>query len=132
MTLNISRFKPWPVLLFCGLVFAAPSVLAQEDGVWIAELKVKALSGDADSQYVLGNMHLLGDGVPKDDEAAVIWWTKSAEQGYDIAQLKLGLMYLNRIPRMGNLPVDGAKAQYWYALSAEQGNVYAQYTLAGG
>lgn len=40
-------------------------------------------------------MYRNGEGVPQDYKQAVKWFTKSAEQGLDMAQSNLGQMYRN-------------------------------------
>ena len=57
-----------------------------------------------------------GTGTPVDDEKAVYWYTKSAEQGHAKAQYNLGIMYENG----EGTPVDNAKAAYWFMQSAAQ------------
>ncbi len=44
------------------------------------------------AQYNLGVMYANGQGVPKDEKQAVVWYRKAAEQGYADAQHNLGLM----------------------------------------
>jgi TPR repeat protein len=55
---------------------------------------VTLLEESAESQYNLGEKYANGDGVARDDTAAVIWYRKSAIQGFPLAQFYLGLMYL--------------------------------------
>jgi len=50
---------------------------------------------DADAQYMLGRMYLLGRGVPKDEKTALNWFKKSAEQGDRRSYLNLGIMVWN-------------------------------------
>ena len=45
-----------------------------------------AKAGDPHAQLRLGDAHYFGDGVPKDDRDAVIWYRKAAEQGNSTAQ----------------------------------------------
>jgi TPR repeat protein len=60
------------------------------------------------------------------NEDALVWYRKSAEQGYASAQYKLGFIY-NR----GDLGVskDEAKAAYWYRKAAIQGHEFAEVIL---
>ena len=46
-----------------------------------AETKAKAEAGDADAQYNLGLMYVLGEGVEQDFKEAVKWYQKAADQG---------------------------------------------------
>jgi TPR repeat protein len=52
-----------------------------------------AEQGFAASQYNLGVLYYLGEGVPQDYKQAVYWYTKAAEQGFAAAQFNLELSY---------------------------------------
>src|ERR1700693_2876425 len=68
----------WCILLcaiFCLFVIL-PFGYAQS----ITELKSKAEDGDVQAQLALAKAYDLGEGVPKDEEKAVQWWEKAAEQ----------------------------------------------------
>jgi TPR repeat protein len=82
-------------------------------------LMVKAQAGDAGAQCWLGRAY---DGglLPKDDERAVGWFLKSAEQGYAPAQRFFGLMFAHTNP-----PVS----ERWMLRAAEQGDAEAQFWL---
>ena len=73
----------------------------------------EAEKGDAKAQFLLGLMYRAGHGVPQDDSKAIQWLQKSAEQGYDEAQLYLGMVYITH---------DEKKACALIRASAEQGN----------
>ena len=47
----------------------------------------------------LGRMYANGRGVEQDDEQAVFWYRKAAEQGHASAQFNLGWMYDERTRR---------------------------------
>jgi len=66
-----------------------------------------------------------GQGVPQDHKEAVRWFRAAAEQGYDLAQLQLGLMYDNG----QGVPQDHKEAVHWYRAAAEQGYAMAQFNL---
>ena len=85
-----------------------------------------AEQGDAIVQYILGQMHRKGKGVPQDYKTAVKWYTLAAKQGNANAQYNLGLMY----DKGEGVPQDDKTAVKWYRLAAEQGNVDAQNNLA--
>ncbi|MBT5818509.1 MAG: hypothetical protein HOI25_09240, partial [Proteobacteria bacterium] len=81
--------------------------------------------GYAIAQSNLGVMYELGEGVPKDDKAAVEWYRLSAEQGNASGQYNLGLMY-----EYGRgVPKDEKTALKWYRLSVERGYAEAQFRL---
>ena len=68
------------VSLLCILLFPVVAIAESED------LVNKAEQGDADAQYELGRMYIVGDGVPQDYDEAFRWFWKSAEQGDAKAQ----------------------------------------------
>ena len=82
-------------------------------------------SGNQYAQYRLGKMCLLGDGVPKDIERAILQLSASASQGNQYAQYVLGKLYLQG-KEVGQ---DQDAAEYWLTRSAAQGNSYAQLLL---
>ena len=55
----------------------------------------------------------------------MIWYTKAADQGFAIAQYRLGLMYDSG--RAGE--EDDKTAVMWYTKAAEQGHAKAQSIL---
>ena len=87
--------------------------------------KRSAEQGYVIAQYTLGTCYAIGQGILKDYEKAVYWYTKSAEQGNADAQNKLGICYLTG---QGILK-DYEKAAYWFTKSAKQGNAYGQNNL---
>lgn len=78
-----------PLLLFIFVVapcFAQPTDLVE-----------KANAGDVEVQRRLGDMHRRGDGAPQDNSKAVMWYRRAAEQGNTVAQINLGIAYINGI-----------------------------------
>ncbi|MEI9890247.1 MAG: hypothetical protein WDN45_06135 [Caulobacteraceae bacterium] len=55
--------------------------------------------------------------MPKDPKQAIVWYTRSAEQGYAPAQVELGVMYHNG----EGAPADDAKAASWLRQAVELG-----------
>lgn len=92
----------------------------------IEAIKEMAAIGDADAQNKLGVCYKLGlAGFPKDAEEAVRWYTKSANQGWDKAQLNLAYCYLN-----GQCVAQNSKtAVEWFTKAAEQENAIALFQL---
>jgi formylglycine-generating enzyme required for sulfatase activity len=84
-----------------------------------------ALRYSSPVQYIVGVMYEGGRGVAKDDEQAVFWYRKAAEQGNADAQYSVGWMYENG----RGVANDDAQAVFWYRKAAEQGNADAQYNL---
>lgn len=64
-------------------------------------------------------------GSAKDDQQAVAWYRKAAEQGDAQAQYVLGLMYFDG----RGVVQDDQQAQAWYRKAAEQGYASAQVNL---
>ena len=71
-------------------------------------------------------MHLEGDGVPKNLEAAAFWFHAGAQAGSPIAQYNLAVMY----ERGTGVEKDIAKALGWYAIAARSGSKPALDRLA--
>jgi len=86
------------------------------------ELMPLAEQGNPDAQLILGKMYMKGQGVLKDPDQAIKWFTASGAQGNADAQFFLGSMYL--LPHK-----DMAEGLKWLRLSAEQGNQDAQLFL---
>ena len=74
MVMNIIR-----IIFLSLLLFYYGNALANYQTV----LK-KARQGNAESQYTLGTMYELGEGVSEDDKEAFKWFSLSALQGYSL------------------------------------------------
>ena len=92
----------------------------------VALSQEKAEQGDANAQFMLGNMYRQGKGVSQDYKQAVSWYRKAADQGLAKAQLMLGVMYYEG----RGVTQDYKQAVSWYRKAAEQGFAQAQ-TLLG-
>ena len=79
----------------------------------IADLMAKAEQGDADAQFNLGFMYLMGEVIPLDYKEAFRWYRASAVQGNSSAQGSLGGMYHKGL----GLPQDHIQAHMWYSLA---------------
>ena len=66
---------------------------------------IRAKRGNSNAQYKIGLRYYLGDGVEKDDEKAIYWTEKSANQGHPPAQRLLGLLFKDK--------QDFEKAAFW-------------------
>ena len=107
----------WHILL-CA-VFCLFAILPFGYAQSITELKSKAEDGDVQAQLALAKAYDLGEGVPKDEEKAVLWWEKAAEHGNVSAQVSLGGVY-----SLGaGVPKNYAAAVRWWKKAAEQGDV---------
>ena len=65
----------------------------------------------------LADLYFFGKGMAKDEEQAVYWYSKAAEQGIVDAQYNLGVCYYNG----EGVAKDKDKAKYWLEKSASQG-----------
>ena len=103
------------LLLLCGV--AASLGLAEQAETArgpFAEMKAKAESGDAESQFQLGRCYDKGEGVPRDLVEAAKWYRKAAVQGLARAQDNLGLCY-----DLGEgVAQDHAEAAKWFRKAA--------------
>ena len=91
--------------------------------IWLSSA---AEQGHMQAQNMLGYFYEKGI-IPelKDEEKAIELYTKSAKQGYDIAQLNLGMYYAKFINKESS-----KKAFYWYTKAHENGNIVATNNLA--
>lgn len=85
-----------------------------------------SLEGNADAQFYLAYCYSNGLGVEVDNDKAIEWYRRSAEQGNSSSQNNLGVCYSNG----RGVNQDKAKAAEWYRKAAEQGEAYAQCNLA--
>ena len=98
------------LLLFYGNAFADYQTILK-----------KAKQGNAESQYTLGTLYELGEGVAEDDKEAFKWFSLAASQGYAKAQNNLGYMY-----DLGEgVAQDNIRAYMWKNLAAAQGDIDA-------
>ncbi len=58
---------------------------------------IAALKGERRAQYQLSQMYLSGRGIPQNYQKALIWMTKSANQGFVRAQIELANLAENNI-----------------------------------
>ena len=92
----------------------------------ITELRLLAEGGDAATEcYIRGWCYANGRGVIQNDEKAVEWYQKAAEQEHAIAQYDLSWMYQHG---RGVSP-NSSEAFKWCRKAAEQGYADAQNTL---
>ena len=101
------------------------NIVAPLPGLDLAAVQKAAELGNAEAQYILGQLYRLGQGVPQSHTAAARWYQRAAEQGCADAQLNLGTMYLEGI----GVPKNGERAAQWLQRAAEQGDVLAQAKL---
>lgn len=88
-------------------------------------LELEAGQGDASAANNIGAMYAVGDGVPKDDSKAMMWFQKAAAWGGRDAQYNLAVDYERGL----GVPKDTTKALEWYRKAAAQGNEAAENNL---
>jgi len=90
----------------------------------LQDLKNKALAGDADAQFNLGQMYRKGEGgVPQDYQEAVKWFKAAAEHGYAGGGIQTVLATMYHEGK--GVPKDNVTAYMWLNLAASQGNQLA-------
>jgi TPR repeat protein len=88
-------------------------------------LGLPAAAGDARAQFALANQYYRGLGVPQDYRQALLWYSKSANQGFAPAETQLGNMYQHK----WGVPRDYKRALAYYRSAAKQGYALAEYDL---
>ena len=86
-----------------------------------------AAAGDAQAQFALANHYFYGVGVPQDYRQALVWYSKSANQGFAPAENLLGYMYQHKF----GVPRDYKRALAYYRSAAKQGYALGEYNLSG-
>ena len=82
--------------------------------------------GDMYCQYNLAGYYNNGTACEKDEEKAVFWYRKSADQGYGSALNNLGFCYENGT---GGLEKSDEIALSWYRKAEEAGDSYGLYNI---
>ena len=117
------------IIMAVALMLSTP-IQAQESGdnpedLAIQQLRQQAESGDAISQFNLGNRYHDGSGVKQSYKEAVKWYEKAAEQGLMYAQYNLGVSYQNGQGVKQNF----TKAAEYFRMAADQGYPNAMLNL---
>jgi TPR repeat protein len=113
--------------LYLGQMYAEGKGVVQDSKQALAWYMMADTQGDlADAQYRLGVICEVGDlGVTQNHQVAAKWYRHAADQGFALAQFKLGGLYdFGR-----GVPQDYEEAVRWYRLAAEQGLAFAQFNL---
>ena len=85
----------------CGALVVAPANATVQGGqlalerfdydAALREFTAAAQAGNAEGQYELGYLYLLGrGGIPRDYRLAATWFSRAADQGHAEAQMRLG------------------------------------------
>ncbi len=124
---NEARFLEW--MLYCeGASGIKPNVTRAASCIEI-EFKngnryFQGVNG-ARVQLHIGNIYAGGLGIPKNDEEAVKWFRKAADQGNARAQNNLGAMFQDG----RGVPKNDEEAVKWLRKAADQGSALAQNNL---
>ncbi|HEV2392713.1 MAG TPA: tetratricopeptide repeat protein [Verrucomicrobiae bacterium] len=87
--------------------------------------QTRALQGDREAQYRLGQSYLKGEGASRSYPEAIKWFRQAAEHGQPGAQTALGLLYFQ-----GDIvPRKDSEAIKWLRKAAQQGVALAQNQL---
>lgn len=89
-------------------------------------LRIAAAGGDVRAQFEMGAILMEGQAVPKDSQAAAMWFEQAAAAGYAPAQYRLAAAFEHGIGVQQNIE----QAKEWYKRSAENGNRMAMHNLA--
>lgn len=119
--LRVCRLTAAVLLNFCLLSLVPVDSRADE----LSDITAKAERGDAAAQYDLGLMFQKGEKVPKDEAAALAWFSKAAAQGHTKAEVNLGSIYAHGF----GVPQDWAKSIEWYRKAAAKGDTTAEHNL---
>lgn len=107
-----------PGQIALGYYYETGTVLAKDPAKAIELYRKAALTGDPLAAWLAGRMYYMGDGVPKDLDAAQKWLKMSAGQNNAYGAYFLARLIADR---------DAAKATALYKTAAEQGLPQAQY-----
>ena len=130
----VIRLAAW--IPFAGVILVLAQPVTAEDAIdcliggltqegQVEACRRAAEQGNLGAMGLLGNMYLMGQGVPQDYAAATGWYRRAAEKGLAPAMTLLGDMYL-----MGQgVPQDYAAATGWYRRAAEHGDELARLHL---
>jgi len=91
----------------------------------VNELKALARGGDPEAQLLLGQLHMSGKGVLKNQTLALHWIKKAVAQENAEAQYLAGTMYFEG----KGAPISLIESERLFELAAEQGYPEAQYRL---
>lgn len=112
---------------YAGFIEGMSAYEKKSYGRAFLEFSPLADSGDADAQFMLGEMYYSGLGVQTSVEKAAEYYTKAAMQGNPKGQMALGFLYQIRGSVLG---MNCNKSIYWYKKAADQGHIPAYGELA--
>ncbi len=120
---RLNRFacRARPVAMLVSLLLPLHSLLGAEEPSLDA-LKARAEKGDPVAQHQMGRLHVRGEGVCQDYEAAARWFRRAARREHAPAQYELGRLYA-----LGyGVPQNDREAVKWFHCAALQNHAPAQ------
>jgi TPR repeat protein/S1-C subfamily serine protease len=109
-------------MVFC-LFIPSHSILAASPGAMID--KLRAESGNPESQFKLALRYNTGEGVEQDFEKAFNWCKKAADKNHIDAMYSLGLLYKEGEGTEKNI----GESFKWFKKAAEEGHTKAQFEI---
>ncbi len=103
-----------------------PDLLAAIPAGISEALRDSVVAGAPGAQYELAQRLFEGRGLPRDQQAAALWFERAASLGLAPAQYRLGAMYEKGV----GVARDLSAAKRWYLKAAEAGNARAAHNLA--
>ena len=104
---------------FMGRAYVEAKGVPEDKQLGYDLIKQSADSGYAYAQGTICKYHMLGQSFEKNLEMAQAYCEAGAEQGYDLAQMRLGRIYQDQ--------GDDVTALFWYEQAAQQGDAIAAY-----
>ncbi len=111
--------------VFLVTVWTWLAIAASAGGSEFTTLEDKAARGDAEAQFQLGRAYFRGEGVRKDEKAAVAWMEKSAAQGNVDAITSMGFFHAQGV----GVDKDETKAVEWFRQGAKKGSATSKLNL---
>jgi len=116
----MAAYASWPVTAQTEFGIRANSAdLQNEYQKELDKWMLQAYEGDRDAQFKvgfnLGHHFLTGEGVQRDENTAMNWWLKAAQQDHALAAFNVGRAYYLGI----GLKEDHTLARYWFERAAQ-------------
>jgi TPR repeat protein len=106
------------------MLFAQVNLTGSEQKL-VDDMKVRANSGEAASQYQLGKMYYEGKDVPQNLKEAVRMFQLAADKGYPEALVAMGKCYMNG----EGVPQDSKQAMKYFNQAALKESPAAEYQI---
>ncbi len=106
-----------------GIIYRNGTGMKEPDPVKAATYFLEAANlGMPQAQYELANMFYIGDGIPRNERQAFLWFGKAALAGYTPAMRRVGQCYYEGC----GCEKDNEKAVEWIHAAAEAGDYIAR------